>query len=172
MFRVLVDGCIPKKGSKHSAAIDLYASEDISIQSGENEKVGLGVCIEKDKLYGVAFANSPDSDYEYTNETIENFMKSHYLQLEPRSSLRAKGLQAETGIIDLDYKDEIRIIIHNPITFMSIIKWLFSFGRNKSVFKISKGDKIAQILLKEHKTYLMGIESEEERTGGFGSTGN
>ena len=37
--------------------------------------------------------------------------------------------------------------------------------------KIKKGDKIAQILLKEHKTYLMGVDSEDERVGGFGSTG-
>ena len=51
---------------------------------------------------------------------------------------------------------EIKIIIHN-----------FSYGGN---FKIKKGDKIAQILLKEHKTYLFGIESDKERLGGFGST--
>jgi dUTPase len=37
-------------------------------------------------------------------------------------------------------------------------------------FYIHKGDKIAQIMLCPHKTYLFGIESEDERTGGFGST--
>jgi len=42
------------------------------------------------------------------------------------------------------------------------------YGR--TVVQIKKGDKIAQILLKEHKGYLLGIETEEERVGGFGST--
>ena len=32
-------------------------------------------------------------------------------------------------------------------------------------------DKIAQIMLQEHKTYLMGVNTEDERVGGLGSTG-
>ena len=108
------------------------------------------------------------NDEIYNNP--DNFLKSHYLELEPRSGMRLKGITAGTGIIDLDYKDEICIVFHNLLTFKAIVKWIFSFGRNKSVFKISKGDKIAQILLKEHKTYLMGIDTQEERIGGFGST--
>lgn len=160
-------GCMPTKGSKHSAAIDLNAREDAFIGAGETVKVPLGVCIDlellKDKGGWIKF-----SDYASTKEN--DFKQKHYLQLEPRSSLRAKGLIAGTGVIDLDYKDEICIVFHNLLTFKAIVKWIFSFGRNKSVFKISKGEKIAQILLKEHKTYLMGIDTQEERTGGFGST--
>ena len=38
-------------------------------------------------------------------------------------------------------------------------------------FKIKKGDKIAQITLLEHKSHLFGIDTDEERKGGFGSTG-
>lgn len=41
-----------------------------------------------------------------------------------------------------------------------------------SKYKIKRGDKIAQIMLCEHKTSLLGIESEEDRRGGYGSTGN
>jgi len=55
---------------------------------------------------------------------------------------------------------EIKIIIHNPI-----------MQGVSNAFTINKGDKIAQILLKEHQGYLMGVESIEERVGGFGSTG-
>ena len=50
---------------------------------------------------------------------------------------------------------EIKIILHN-------------FSNEK--FIINKHDKIAQILLKEHKTYLMGIDTDDVRNGGFGST--
>ena len=41
----------------------------------------------------------------------------------------------------------------------------------KNDFKISKGDKVAQCSLKEHKSYLLGYESDVIRDGGFGSTG-
>lgn len=177
MFRVLDEVCKPTKGSKYSAGVDLYAREDIVIGAGETKIMPLGVCIDENFFIyeigniNVACNGEIKSD-ENSSDKIDIFIKSHYLELEPRSSLRAKGLNAGTGIIDMDYPDEIKIIIHNPITFKSIIKWIFTFGKNKSFFKISKGDKIAQILLKKHETYLMGIESEEERTGGFGSTGN
>lgn len=111
---------------------------------------------------------------------MEEFLERHYLELHPRSSLRAKGLMSNTGIIDLDYKDEIKIIIHNPMKRIELldnsITSAFRFrncelgGFKNDNFKIKKGDKIAQILLKEHKGYLFGIESNEERKGGFGST--
>lgn len=187
MFKILDDVCKPTKGSKYSAAIDLYAREDVVIGAGETIKVPLGVCIDSDKLKPKHFFKqyrdyNPeliDSMIEIDDKRYDDFIKSHYLQLEPRSSLRAKGLIAGTGIIDLDYKDEIMIILHNPVWQTRLCdksnidkeKTIVHFGATTNLcYKISKGDKIAQILLKEHKSYLMGIETEEERTGGFGST--
>jgi dUTPase len=164
-------GCMPTKGSKHSAAIDLNAREDVVIGAGETVKVPLGVFIDIDIDWYMGNKINKNPTYgQGAIDAFEDFMKSHYFELEPRSGMRLKGITAGTGIIDLDYKDEICIVFHNLLTFKAIIKWIFSFGRNKSVFKISKGDKIAQILLKEHKTYLMGIDTQEERIGGFGST--
>ena len=174
MFKVLVEGCEPTKGSRFSAAVDLYASEDVVIGAGETAMVGLGVCIDEEKLYSMIFAHYPDLDYEYTNEAIEQFMHSHYLQLEHRSSLRVSGLVAGTGIIDLDYKNEIKIIIHNPVKAPKYSADVFGTAYDMTDYKplkLSKGQKIAQILLKEHKTYLMGIETSTTRNGGFGSTG-
>lgn len=130
--------CKPTKGSKYSSAVDLYAAEDCIIFAGETKIVGLGVSIDLDKA--------------------KFFQHNHYLQLEPRSSLRAKGILAGTGIIDLDYPDEIKLIIHGSESLQ---------GR----FNINKGDKIAQILLKEHKTFLLDIYTDDIRVGGFGSTG-
>lgn len=168
MFKVLVDGCEPTKGSKFSAAIDLYTSEDVVIGAGDTKLVGLGVCIDDSESYQIFIK---DIGMIHDEEDYIKWLESHYLQLEPRSSLRAKGLQAGTGIIDLDYKDEIKIILHNPIKAIKqdeddlLSEWL-----NQSIFKIKKGDKIAQIMLCEHKTNLLGVESEDERVGGFGST--
>lgn len=172
MFKVLDDVCKPTKGSKFSAAIDLYASQDAVIGAGETVKVPLGVFIDIDIDWYMGNKINKNPTYgQGAIDAFEDFMKSNYFELEPRSGMRLKGITAGTGIIDLDYKDEICIVFHNLLTFKAIIKWIFSFGRNKSVFKISKGDKIAQILRKEHKTYLIGIDTQEERIGGFGSTG-
>lgn len=181
MLKVLDEICKPTKGSRYSAAIDLYSAEDVVIGAGETVKIPLGVCIDSDFFIyeigniNVACNGEIKSDEDSSNK-IDTFIKSHYLQLEPRSSLRAKGLIAGTGIIDLDYKDEIMIILHNPVykvdTYYqggSIDLGCFNGGTH---FKIEKGDKIAQILLKEHKTYLMGVDTEDERVGGFGSSGN
>jgi len=196
MFKVLTEGCEPTKGSKYSACVDLYASEDVVIGAGETKLVGLGVAID----YNLIMRNYCDRlgfdigliDFnEYPLNPItyrfNHFLRSHYLQLEPRSSLRVKGLQAGTGIIDLDYEDEIKMIIHNPLKFDQVriasllinekidvqqAEYICTSENIQIDYEIKKGDKIAQIMLCEHKSYLFGIETENERTGGFGSTGD
>ena len=134
--------CKPTKGSKYSAAVDLYAAEDKTIYAGKTCIIPLGVWIDQKAIMQNCQMN------------YNEFRKCNYLQLEPRSSLRVKGLQAGTGIIDLDYPDEIKLIVSSL----------------DPTYRIKKGDKIAQILLKEHKTYLLGIDTDDERVGGFGST--
>lgn len=167
MFKILDEKCTPTKGSKYSACIDLYAREDVVIGAGKTVKVPLGVCIDHENLLDGIDSFYPYNEGMLPKYKMDYFMKTNYLQLEPRSSLRAKGLQAGTGIIDLDYRDEIMIILHYPLSLVDFEdKPIF-----RSRYKISKGDKIAQIMLCEHKTYLMGIDTQEERTGGFGSTG-
>ena len=173
MFKILDEVCTPTMGSKYSAAIDLYAREDVVIGAGETKIVPLGVCIDFDNLEDLAMSET-NIYFKYTRGEIEaikcQFLESHYMQLEPRSSLRAKGLQAGTGIIDMDFEQEIQLVLTNPIgNHFAYMSENSVFSTNK--YKISKGDKIAQIMLKEHKTYLMGISTEEKRTGGFGSTG-
>ena len=93
----------------------------------------------------------------FSGKGMKKFLSSYYLDLKPRSGLRAKGIIADSGVIDLDYPKEIKIILNN-----------FSCCND---FIINKGDKIAQIMLKKHETDLMGFFSKEKRTSGFGSTG-
>ena len=141
MLKTINNGKQPTKATKYSAGIDLYANEDVTIWQNETKSVGLGVCIDTTRFVSMGL-----------------LIEDHYFELQPRSSLRAKGIIAGTGIIDPDYvyPNEVKIILHN-----------FSC---EPKFEIKKGDRIAQILLKEHKGYLFGIESNEERKGGFGST--
>ncbi|PHQ88501.1 MAG: hypothetical protein COB42_06820 [Sulfurimonas sp.] len=182
MFETLENGTPPTRGSKYSACVDLYASLDVVIGAGETKVIGLGVCLDFEKIREIAIKSIFDIDM-YTQEEINsyhihNFKNSHYLQLMLRSSLGAQGLILPNGvgIIDLDYKDEIKMIVHNPFTPVHFyhdkdMKMIFK-GRKDTSIKINAEDCIAQITLLEHKSYLFGIDTEEERTGGLGSTGS
>ena len=166
MFKVL-EGCkSPERATKYSAAIDLFAAEDKIIKAGETAKVRLGICVDEELLHKIIC----DSGCDFP----EHWLQRHYLQLEPRSSLRAKGLIAGSGLIDLDfvYPNEICIILHNPMTGKNDCNEATCIcSPNATGFKINRGEKIAQIMLCEHKSWLLGYESETERISGFGSTG-
>jgi dUTPase len=181
MLKVLTDGCKPTRGSKYSAYVDLYASEDVIIGAGETKIVGLGVKLDLEKLL---------NNVGYTERTPtlkDRFLNSHYLEVALRSSLAVKGLIIPNGIgiIDLDYSGEIGLIVHNPLTPTQIALALEAYNNNldeiqikalekshniSRFYEISKGDKIAQCTLKEHKGSLMGYESDTIREGGYGST--
>jgi len=169
MFKVLTKGCTPTRGTKHSAYVDLYSSEDVVIGAGETKVVGLGVSIDLQKIDEYILSTIP---YGYEASFIEKsdyFMKTHYLQVALRSSLGKEGLIMPNGIgiIDMDYRDEIKVIINNPLITSSTAP---EYIDNSSEYKIHKGDRIAQITLLEHKSYLFGIESDVIRDGGLGST--
>ena len=174
MFKILDEVCTPKRGTKYSAYVDLFAREDITIRAGETKIVKLGVKLSIEMLVYEYFSQLP-FDYVIKNNIngANDFLKSHYLEVALRSSLGVKGLIIANGIgiIDLDYPDEIGLIVHNPINLNFICDYLANNDYKKySNFKIKKGDKVAQCTLKEHKGYLMGYETETLRTGGFGST--
>ena len=185
MFKILDGVCTPKRGTKYSAYVDLFAREDITIGAGETKIVKLGVKIDTDFfLYEIGKVNVTaggiiESDGD-CSKAINDFLKSHYLEIALRSSLGVKGLIISNGIgiIDLDYPDEIGLIVHNPISEIESFNdgcsdFIELKGCNEQYhFVIKKGDKVAQCTLKEHKGYLMGYETETLRTGGFGSTDN
>jgi len=175
MFKIIDEVCTPNRATKYSAYVDLFAREDVAIGAGETKIVPLGVKIDLDM-------NVIDYNFNhYTNEeqqkVKENFMGSHYLEIALRSSLAVKGLIISNGIgiIDLDYPDEIGLIVHNPLNAgedFSTNGSLICFDEIDHSFIIKKGDKVAQCTLKEHKGYLMGYKSDFIRKGGFVSTDN
>ncbi len=172
MFKVLQKGCEPTRGSKYSACVDLYASEEVYIKAGETKLVGLGIAIDMEWMIDGA-------DIFYSNEgmlpkyKLEHFLKSHYLQLMLRSSLSKHLVIANgVGVIDLDYQDEIKIRLHNPVNNDTLMEIYRGYAHsNHKCYKVKKGDKIAQIIILEHKSYLFGIDTDKKREGGFGSTG-
>ena len=182
MFKILDEVCTPKRGTKYSAYVDLFAKEDVTISAGETKIVKLGVKIDTDFfLYEIGKVNVTaggiiESDDD-CSKAINDFLKSHYLEVALRSSLGVKGLIIANGIgiIDLDYPGEIGLIVHNPLNDIDLIENYNYCNQNippkLRKFKIKEGDKVAQCTLKEHKGYLLGYESDVVRVSGFGSTG-
>lgn len=95
---------------------------------------------------------------------IFDIPKNHVLKVFPRSGMSVKygiGLANSTGIIDSDYVEELFVPVYNM---------------GDTPISIYHGDRIAQAMLEEIKTYTLverksRPEQKTERAGGIGSTG-
>jgi len=145
MFKKLTDDAIlPQAQTRYSAGFDVYANEDVTIEAGQTKLVPLGIAL------------------DLTAEGINNY-KDCFFGLYLRSSFGARGLILPNGvgIIDIDYKGEIKQIIYNA-----------SF--DNKMLEIKKGDRVGQLIL--HKHYGLQLISDSyrkdaQRVSGFGSTG-
>lgn len=185
MFKSINGGLLPQRATRYSAGFDVFANEYVVVSSGETKLVGLGIAIDedffvkrhkkvsshffkwaKDRVYSEDEANNMAN--ESADENIDSFKSFHYFELHPRSSLRAKGISGGVGIIDIDYTLEIKMVIHNDVDYFALVDEL----PNELV--INKGDKIGQLILKRHEGWLLPSEytKDEDRIGGFGSSGN
>lgn len=150
MFKKLTDDAIlPQAQTELSAGYDVYANEDVTIKAGQTKLVPLGIALDLG-------ANSLKAQ------------KGFYIGLYLRSGLGAKGLVLPNGvgIIDIDYKDEIKQIILNPLTD--------SAGYENKDFSIKKGDRVGQLIIHRHFGFdFLGdnYRRQEKRVGGFGHTG-
>ena len=145
MFISVNNGILPKRKTKYSAGYDVCSNEEVCIKLGETKLVSLGIALDQEWI---------------RKNTDKTFREQNYWGLHIRSSLALKGLIVgnSVGIIDIDYPDEIKIILHNSTT------------ESKS---ISKGDRIAQLILHQHngiKILNTLFSVDKNRKGGFGST--
>ncbi len=81
----------------------------------------------------------------------------YYGRIAPRSSLALKGIHTMAGVIDGDYRGEIKILLINLL--------------DKDV-KIEKGQKYAQIIFEKILTNVVegSLNVTTRNIGGFGST--
>lgn len=128
---------LPVYATEHAAGMDLKANEDIVVPAGERRLVGTGLAIQIP--YG------------------------YFGGLYPRSGLAAKhgiNLANCVGVIDADYRGEIKAAIQN---------------NSKEPFEIKKGDRICQLIIQPYiKAVLVesdNLEDTDRGAGGFGSTG-
>lgn len=182
MFISVNGGILPQRQTTHSAGFDVFANEDMEICVGSTEILSLGIALNE-----MFFENMFEKDLDIlgtedeAKKELDTFLSTYYLELHPRSSLRAKGLIVMPGIIDMDYRDEIKMIIFNGNAVSKqendlreeIAHKLSRKTTCNKYFRIKKGDKVGQLILKQHEGRYLPDEytKDEKRTGGFGSTG-
>jgi dUTP pyrophosphatase len=129
---------MPVKGTAFSACWDIHAIEDVLIRPYSIEKVRTGLAMEIPTGYRLA--------------------------IYPRSGLASIGigLANSVGVIDSDYRGEIKL----PM-----------ICSNNTGHRIKSGERIAQCALEKLEDYRFveskdNLSETERGTGGFGSTGN
>ena len=139
------------------AGMDVCAAEDILIRPGETVIIPTGL-----KLA------IPDG-YE--------------IQVRPRSGISLNTplrLSNSPGTIDSGYRDELGIIMSNTSETCGYneekVHAIDTKGNKKGIYKIKKGDRVAQIVLQVvPRMELTVVQSVKDigvdRGGGFGSTG-
>ncbi len=138
--KISENAIIPTYGTEFSAGADIYAlieSGSVTIGAGETKMINTGLAFAiPDGLVGLIVA---------------------------RSSLGTKrGLAPanKVGVIDSDYRGEVRVVLHN---------------HSKEDQIIENGERIAQMLFVPYYSAQFEITDELDETirgdGGFGSTG-
>jgi dUTP pyrophosphatase len=132
---VVGKGSLPQYGSEGAAGADLTASSEVTLAAGARAAVPTGIHLEI----------PPD----------------HVGLVWPRSGLAVRhGIDTLAGVIDSDYRGEIRVVLVNHGT---------------EPFRITPGDRIAQLLVQrvERAVFARGddLGSTGRGEGGFGSTG-
>ena len=117
---------LPKRATKGSAGYDFYAPYTFTLEPGQTTKIPTGIRVRMDEEW--------------------------VLCLFPRSGLGFKyrlQLNNTVGIIDSDYRGEIKVILIN---------------HSDSDFVIHNGDRIAQMVIAKHETASFEISNELEDT--------
>ena len=112
-------GRIPTKGSKLAAGHDLYSIEDILIPADNRALVKISLAIA--------------------------VSEGTYPCIAPRSGLATKGITVDAGVIDADYRGEVKVLLAN---------------HRKLDYKVKIGERIAQ-LMGERMDDQKWMETEE-----------
>jgi dUTP pyrophosphatase len=125
----------PTYGSDGSAGFDFYSIEEVKIPAGETQLIRTGWAFEiPDGCFGKIF---------------------------DRSSMAFKNdLECSAGVIDSDFRGEIKVLIRNH-------------GKEDKV--IAAGERFAQMVIKKYERVdfeeVTELSESSRGSGGFGSTG-
>jgi len=125
----------PTYATDGSAGLDLYADDDAVIPESGSALIATGISVEIDAdKVGLIW---------------------------PRSGIAVKnGLDTGAGVIDSDYRGEVKVLL---------------FNHGEYAYKIKRGDRIAQLLIvpcyRPKIEIVDSLDETERGAGGFGSTG-
>jgi dUTP pyrophosphatase len=133
--RLVQDATLPTRGSSGAVGYDLYSIDEVVVSPSQRALVGTGVVV--------------------------ILPMNVYGRVAPRSGLAVKhGIQVGAGVVDPDYRGEIKVVI---------------FNQGDRDFVIKKGDRIAQLVLERCETpdvrEIESLDETDRGSGGFGSTG-
>jgi dUTP pyrophosphatase len=133
--RLVQDATLPTRGSSGAVGYDLYSIDEVVVSPSQRALVGTGVAV--------------------------ILPMNVYGRVAPRSGLAVKhGIQVGAGVVDPDYRGEIKVVI---------------FNQGDRDFVIKKGDRIAQLVLERCETpdvrEIESLDETDRGSGGFGSTG-
>ena len=100
---------LPTKGSKLAARYDLNASKSVLTTLGSWKLVDTVIAI-----------------------TTKRKDSSLYTRIAPRSGLSVKGLDIQAGVIDVDYRSSVKVLL---------------FNNSSNNFQINLRDRMAQLIL-------------------------
>ena len=129
------DARLPVRGSEQAAGLDLHSIIETMVPSGDSVLVKTGLAIE--------------------------LPPGTYGRVAPRSSLAIRGIETGAGVIDRDFRGEVKVLLRN---------W-----SDEDLF-IYKGDRVAQLVIE--KIMEVGVNSVEDLTEtvrgsrGFGYSGH
>ena len=144
---------LPFYAHSDDAGMDIRSNEKVLINPGETKVIKTGFKLSIPKGYEV--------------------------QIRPRSGLSYNTpliIPNSPGTIDSGYKDEIGVIIRNTSREGKEIFSVSEKGYKEGIYKISKGDRIAQMILNKIETIEFELASDIEkdknnRGGGLGHSG-
>lgn len=142
-FKLLTDkATLPTRGSPDAAGLDLYAAEDINLPAISYSPVSTGLSMQI-----------------RLNPQFPSYL-TYYARVAPRSGLAMKFIDVGAGVVDIDYRGEIKVILYN---------------HSPNDYFIHAGDRIAQLIveccLKTVPIAVQELSATQRGAGGFGSTG-
>ncbi len=131
--KLIPNAIIPARATDGSIGYDVHTTASITIEPGKTALLPTGLATA--------------------------LPQNMYLRIAPRSSLALKGLSVEAGVIDSDYRGEIKVILRN---------------HGPEPYQFHMNDKVAQFIFERASTPQIELVDKLSQTvrgkGGFGST--
>lgn len=132
--RMHADAALPKRATADAAGYDLRAVQEVTVPARGQATIPIGIA--------VAIA------------------QGHYGRVAPRSSLASKGIDVGAGVVDADYRGQVKVVL---------------FNHSDTPYAAHAGDHIAQLIIERIATpeaqWADDLDDTVRGDGGFGSTG-